>query len=71
MLEPETQALQAVQPDLLTVHSHVSELLAVVRTSREQCKTDFKVILKESEEIAEQLATEIKGRKVAAKQANN
>ena len=57
MLEPVTQALHAVvQLDLLTdVHSHVSELLAVVRTSREQCETDFKVILKESEEIAEQL----------------
>ena len=66
MLEPVTQALQAIQLDLLTVHSHVSELLAVVRTSREQCETDFKVILKEFEEIAEQLGTEMKGPRVAA-----
>ena len=60
MLETVTQALLAVQLDLFTVHSHVSELLAVVRTRREQCETDFKVILNKSEEIAEQLGTEIK-----------
>ena len=70
MLEPVTQALQAVQLDLLTVYSHVSELLAVVQTSREQCETDFKVIFKESEEITEQLGTEIKGARVSVKQAS-
>ena len=72
MLEPVTQALQAVglQLDLLTGHSHVSELPAVVRTSREQCETDFKINLKESEEIAEQLGTEIKGPRVSAERAN-
>ena len=66
MLEPVTQPLQAVQLDLLTVNSHVSELLAVVRTSHEQCETDFKLILKESEEIAEQLGTDMKRPRVAA-----
>ena len=48
----------------------MNELLAVVLTSREQCETDFKLILKESEAIVEQLGTEIKEPRVAAKQIN-
>ena len=41
MLKPVTQALQAVQLDVLKVHDHVQQLLVVFETHRRVAEVDF------------------------------
>ena len=42
MLEPVTQALQAVQLDVLKVHDHIQQLLVIFETHRREAEVGFK-----------------------------
>ncbi|XP_068127350.1 52 kDa repressor of the inhibitor of the protein kinase-like [Hyperolius riggenbachi] len=59
MLEPVTQALQAVELDILAVSGHVQNLLAIFRSHRTDAANHFKIIFEKAEDLAKSIGTEL------------
>jgi len=48
LFEPTTQAVQAVQLNLLEVQTHIRELLTVIGTHRDDAASSFKAIFEQA-----------------------
>ena len=60
MLEPVTQALQAVQFDVLKVHDHIQQLFVIFETHRREAEVCFKEdIMVQADKIAKAVGIEL------------
>ena len=70
MLEPITQALQAVHVDLLQVQSLIEELLVIFQASRQNGDEEYKSLYTETERLATQIDVEMTSPRHAVRQTN-
>ena len=61
MLEPVTQALQAVQLDVFKVHDHIQQLLVIFDTHKREAEVRFKEdIMVQADKIAKAVGIELR-----------
>lgn len=68
ILEPVSQALQAVELDLLKVYTHIQEIIAILKQHRENSESVFGDIISIAENIADEINVDLSMPRQATKQ---